>query len=610
MKKQGIFTSYLKKSFLLGASVVLLGFVTESSLTIKADTPTTTTSVTNKSAPDISNATYYKSSATQLAKMVRKGQVTPTQLIAHAVAKIKADNPQLNAVISMREDQAIQEAANLKDTGQPFYGVPLLIKGLGQPISGSSNTDGLVALKNRTATTTSSFVQRLQSMGFIVIGQTNFPELGLINITNSTLNGVAHNPWNHADNTGGSSGGAVASVADDIVPVATGNDAGGSLRIPASWSGVIGLKPTQDVIEGDDTTPSTVNFADAKNIQDLQTLFDGLLSTSDHSGANMLKAVPSHLKKVPIAYSTKSPVNTPVSKDAVNAVKQAVTFLKSKGFKVVHVNSPVDGVKLMHIYYLESTGTGTDANKLVKSALGRDMTFDDVSPMTWALYQADQKQPTNVDSIVNNEFNLVNQQMTAFHQKYPLYLTPTTAVTAPKNTDPAYLPEYVEKLKTIGNLDHDQQIQTIYDAWLHGLTKTPFTQLANISGEPAISLPTYVSKQNMPLGIQFEAAKGEDKLLLKLGAYFQDHNQFKFLDNYKQSQTSSTKPKIAIAKTQLTLYKDKNLTKRVKTYPFRSKQSAHHFKLLGTVFSTNGATRYQVKGGYITANPKYVTIKK
>ena len=87
-------------------------------------------------------------------------------------------------------------------------------------------------------------------------------------------------------------------------------------------------------------------------------------------------------------------------------------------------------------------------------------------------------------------------------------------------------------------LDHDsqkhtQQIQTIYDAWLHGLTKTPFTQLANLSGEPAISLPTYVSKQKMPLGIQFEAAKGNDKLLLKVGAYFQSQHKFKLLDNYR-----------------------------------------------------------------------------
>lgn len=606
MESKVNYMKYLHRSLLLGASLVLFGLTYGNPETVKAD-GTATTSATI-SAPNISDTTYYRSSATQLAKMVRSGKVTPEQLIEHAVTKIKADNPQLNAVISLRENQAIQEAANLKDTGQPFYGVPILIKGLGQPILGSSNTRGLVALRDQKATTTSPFVQRLQSLGFIVIGQTNFPELGLINITNSTLNGVAHNPWNNADNTGGSSGGAVASVADDIVPVATGNDAGGSLRIPASWTGVIGLKPTQGVIEGDDTTPSSVNFADAKNIQDMQTLFNGMLSTSDHSGAAMLKNVPTNIKKIPIAYSTKSPVNTPVSKDAINAVKQAVSFLRSKGFTVVKKDSPVDGVKLMHIYYLESTGTGTSANKLIKGVLGRDMTFDDVSPMTWALYQADQKQPSNADATVQDELNLVNDQMTAFHQKYPLYLTPTTAVTAPKNTDPAYLPQNVDKLRTIGNLDHDQQIQTIYDAWLHGLTKTPFTQLANFSGEPAISLPTYVSKQKMPLGIQFEAAKGEDRLLLKVGAYFQDHNKFKMLDNYKEG--SSSKNKKAIAKTNISLYKDRNLTKKIKTYTFKDKNSAHQFTVLKSVYSTNGAVRYQVKGGFITANPKYVEAEK
>lgn len=136
---------------------------------------------------------------------------------------------------------------------------------------------------------TKNFVQRLKDLGFIILGQTNYPELGLINVTNSNLCGPAHNPWSLDRNPGGSSGGAAASVAAGIVPIATGNDAGGSLRIPASWSGVIGLKPTQGLIIGDSTTPSVVNFAETRDINDTVTLLKGLLNPKQ---AGTLKSLP------------------------------------------------------------------------------------------------------------------------------------------------------------------------------------------------------------------------------------------------------------------------------------------------------------------------------
>ena len=478
----------------------------------------------------ISEFSYRNASASDLAQMIRSGQVTSRQLIKHVVARIKADNPQLNAVISLRESAALQEAADLEDTGQPFYGVPILIKGLGQQLKGVSNTRGLLALKNKQANETSDYVKQLQSLGFIIIGQTNYPELGLINVTDSKLNGTAHNPWRLNRNTGGSSGGAVASVAADFVPLATGNDAGGSLRIPASFTGVIGLKPTQGAITGDSTVPSTVNFANARYISDLQAYFAGM-KNAEHP--EMIKDAPSDLKQLKIAYSVKSPVGTKVSKDAIKAVKQAVKFLRAQGYTVVKKDAPVDGEKLMKAYYTAATATGKDANEAIKAETGKSMRFKKVSPMTWALYQADKKQTAADDQFVANVMVRVAQQMTNFHEQYPIYLTPTTATAAPKNNDPAYLPKYVKRLKHIKKLDHDDQIQLIYDAWLHGLSKTPFTQLANISGEPALSLPTYVTKHGLPIGIQLQAAKGQDQMLLQLGKEFQDNGQFESFDSYQ-----------------------------------------------------------------------------
>ena len=593
-----------------------------------SDTTTPTVSTTTPTGSQtLTQAQYEHATATQLADMVRSGKVTSQQLIQLALAKVKQDNPQLNAVLTMREDAAYSEAAALKDTGQPFYGVPVLIKGLAQELKGEPATQGLPYSSDRVASYTKPFVTKLQSLGFIVIGQTNYPELGLTNITDSKLYGAAKNPWNTSDNPGGSSGGAAASVADDMVPLATGNDAGGSLRIPASWSGVIGLKPTAGMIQGDSASSSMASFAETKSMQDTQTLFDNMLS-----GNVTADAAPQDLKSVKIAYSTKSPVGTPVSQDAVNAVMRSVSFLKAQGFNVEQADSPVDGKALMQAYYKGATSSGFAANSFARSAFKRDLEPDDGSIMTYALFEASKKLAADSQNQASYQAEIATakQQMADFHQKYPLYLTPTTATTAPSNTDPAYLPEYVEKMRNISSLDSQDQMQLIYDAWLHGLSKSPFTQLANVTGEPAISLPTYVSGNQMPLGIQLEAATSQDRLLLAMGDLFEKQGQLKFLDDQKQPATATPaqpttpakKPTVTTtspdkpvtvhfptqiyAKTAVNLYKDANLTKRVRHYRAKPRTKSTTFKVLGVAYSKHGTLRYRVKGGYVTANSKLV----
>lgn len=627
--------------FGLGSQTIVQGAETSSQATVTATAPQSTLTLSQ----------YEHSTASQLAAMVRSGKVTKQQLIKLAVQKIKQDNPQLNAVLTLREDKALSEADAMKDTGQPFYGVPILIKGLAQELKGEPATQGLPYSSDRVASYTRPFVAKLQSLGFIVIGQTNYPELGLINVTTSKLYGTASNPWNTADNPGGSSGGSAASVADDMVPIATGNDAGGSIRIPASWSGLIGLKPTSGMITGDSAASSMASFAETKSMADTEALFNNMLS-----GKVTDVPAPSDLKKETIAYSTKSPVGTPVSQDAVDAVQQAVSFLKAQGFNVKQVDSPVDGKTLMMAYYKSGTSDGFAANSFARSKFKRDLGPDDGSIMTYALYEASKKLNPATDGVqVQQTIATARQQMSDFHKQYPIYLTPTTATTAPSNDDPAFLPEYVEKLRHIGSLDSAQQMQLIYDAWLHGLTKTPFTQLANLTGEPAISLPTYVSSNKMPLGIQFQVAKGQDQTLIALGKLFESNGQFKMLDDQKQadesdnnssesqpstptvpdqsnqasqnnqgSQDNSSQsnnpvkqpsqpakqtvnfPRFVYAKTGINVYRDANLTKRVQHFNKQPRTKAVTFKVEGVAYSKNGTLRYKVKNGYISANAKIV----
>lgn len=173
--------------------------------------PLRTETSTQTSSP-ITLEDYQTASASQLAEWARQNRVTGDQLLDLALETIKQTNPDLNNVISIREDLARQESHQMTDSGQPFYKVPILVKGLGHSISGGANTNGLAFLDGKTSQSTSSFVKKLQEAGFVVIGQSSFPEMGWINVTNSDLYGVTHNPWQLDKNPGGSSGGSAAAV--------------------------------------------------------------------------------------------------------------------------------------------------------------------------------------------------------------------------------------------------------------------------------------------------------------------------------------------------------------------------------------------------------------
>ena len=193
----------------------------------------------------------------------------------------------------------------------------------------------------------------------------------------------------------------------------------------------------------------------------------------------------------------------------------------------------------MRAYYLGALSDGTVANYLAQQKLHRNLQASDVtkhlvSPMTYALYEASKKAPKETKQIYNNELVLVAAQMKSFHEEYPIYLTPTTATVAPLNSDPAFLPADVAKILQMAKMTFDQQMDVIYNAWYHGLSKTPFTQLGNLAGEPALSLPTYVNAQGLPLGIQLEGEKGSDLILLALGKLFEEKGKLIFLSNYQK----------------------------------------------------------------------------
>lgn len=185
---------------------------------------------------------YQSFDAVGLPALVERGEVHPVELVEAAASRMDRVNPAIDAVMWDRVDVAKREAADGGQTG-PFSGVPILIKDLvvdkGTPV-----TFGSVFFRNFVGETTSVFRERVRNAGFIDLGRSNTPEFGLLPTTEPVLRGPTRNPWDLTRSAGGSSGGAAAAVSGGIVPLAQGSDGGGSIRIPASATGLFGLKPS------------------------------------------------------------------------------------------------------------------------------------------------------------------------------------------------------------------------------------------------------------------------------------------------------------------------------------------------------------------------------
>ena len=251
---------------------------------------------------------------------------------------------------------------------------------------------------------------------------------------------------------------------------------------------------------------------------DTNALFETLLTKKDLPAGHLSQAQP-------IAYTTESPAGTPVSAEAKEAVAEAVAFLKDQGYTLVEVKHPVDGERLMKNYYTVAAGSAGIADFMARQKLKRPLERNDVELLTWALFQTGKNITSEETTAAWTDIALQAQAMDEFYQQYPILLTPTTAATAPSIDNLLLKTEHAAQMEKIDQLSPAEQKQLIYDQWLTAFTYTPFTQQANLFGHPALSVPTYVSKEGLPLGIQFNSALNEDRTLLQLGALFENNHK-------------------------------------------------------------------------------------
>ena len=494
-------------------------------------------------------AEYKQKSALELAQLIRERKVTSTELVDLAYKVIAEENPKLNAVLTTENgkipkaivDEAYRTAKEIDNRisagklaanpvdwkAQPFLGVPALIKGLDQ-LKNGDYTNGVYLNKGKIADESGPVAKEFAKLGFVILGQTNYPELGTRNITDSKLFGPAGNPWDPSRNTGGSSGGSAGAVASGMVPIASGSDAGGSIRIPSSWTGLIGLKPTGHVVK----------FPLVKTIEDAKAYFE----KTELSKPKTLVEPPKDLKKLKIAYTLKTPLkDLELSEVAKKAILETVDFLRKEGFTVEEVKEfPIDGYEGIKTYTVGGIGEESyvAAVKNVTEQNKRQL-----DPTTYGLGTSSYMGPNaNTDISSVKPLSTFIDQMNAFYKKYDLFLVPTNAVTAPSNdkkVDPYIEPDIAEQLYNINKIkDPKERFNLLTKQWLPMTRRSPYTWVFNLSGNPAISLPTYLSDKNLPFGVMFAAKDNSEKVLLEIGQYFQDKHQFKMNPAIRSSNVS------------------------------------------------------------------------
>lgn len=489
--------------------------------------------------------TYKNYDALGLAQLVQAKQVKPEELVEEAIKQIETLNPSLHAVI----DKFYERNTNLVSSNEKgrFSGVPMLVKDITQAVKDERITSGSKAYKDYVAKEDSYFVEKLRNTGANMLGSTNVPEFTLMAITEPAFHGVTRNPWNKAYTPGGSSGGSGAAVASGMIPLAGANDGGGSIRIPAAYCGLFGLKPTRGRTPvgptvGRNWQGASVDHVLTRSVRDSAAMLDELKGNAKGAAFHAPPFTGSYFdilnqpfnQKLRFAFTVQSPLGTEIHPECKDAVLKTVKLLEQMGHEVEEKGAPIDGKKIANSYLMLYFGEVAATLAELEGIIGRKAKFNDVEPTTWLLGQIGQSVSAGDFVTSLKEWDKAAFAMESFHETYDFYITPTTA------QPPAKIGELAltSTEKTVVNLVSklgltklllktnfvDKLAQT-------SLMRTPFTQLANLTGQPAMSVPLHLTKDGLPCGVQFMAARGgEDRLfqlagLLEQSEYWLDCNQ-------------------------------------------------------------------------------------
>ena len=449
--------------------------------------------------------------ATAQAELIRTGQVTAAELAEAAIERIEALNPRLNAVVTPVFDRAL-DAARTGPAG-PFAGVPYLLKDLACEMQGVRFTEGSRFLAGHVSTFDQELVVRLRHAGLVILGKTNTPEFGLAPACEPALFGPTRNPWDTGRSTSGSSGGSAAAVASGMVPFAHGNDLGGSLRYPASACGLFALKPTRarnplGPEYGDVAGGAAVEHALTRTVRDSAALLD---ATSGPAFGDPYCAPPparpfaaevgTDPGRLRIAYTTRTPDGDLGHPDCVAAAEHAARLCASLGHEVTEADWPGFTPEVGAAIWLMINAASAWILRYWIRRVGREPGPDDLEPLTRALWQAGEKVTAAQWLLAVEDIQRFGRIVARFFTSYDAFLTPTMS------TPP--LP--------IGTM-----VSTPEDPWrsleLSGQTVRYAGVVANITGNPAMSVPLWWNDDGLPIGVHFLGRFGDEATLIRLAS--------------------------------------------------------------------------------------------
>ncbi len=473
---------------------------------------------------------YTNYDATGLAELIAGGQVSAKDVLAAALARIDAGEPRLNALV---EDLRARAAAQLDwpILAGPFAGVPFLLKDLLQAYAGARMTVGAVALKTNVAAVNDEIVERFLAAGLVITGTTATPELGLRATTETLAHGATRNPWDLDRTPGGSSGGAAAAVAAGYVPMAGASDGGGSIRIPASYCGLFGLKPSRGRVPmgplfGEAWEGATVSGVISRSVRDTARMLDAI--SGPDVGAPFIIAPPprpfaaemgARVERLRIGFSTRSPIGGRVEPEPVAAVQAAAALLQSLGHVVEEAAPEVDGAALSRcfftMYYAHVAATVDAVRKLTGAP---ESSFH---PDTRAAALVGRAIPAATYVAMHQSWNGFARAMGRFHQTHDIFLTPVTAMRPPRigELDTPRAQQNISKLMVALRAGKLMMKSAAFEKLaFDSLERTPFTILANLTFCPAMSVPLHWGEDGLPVGVHFSAKFGAESLLLRLAS--------------------------------------------------------------------------------------------
>jgi amidase len=449
--------------------------------------------------------------AVGLASLVRSKEISSAELVEEAIRRIEAKNQRLNAISLKTYDYARKRAAGELPQG-PLSGVPFVIKDLFTQFEKFPVTNGSRFLKDFVSPKTSLFADRMMAAGLVAVGKSNVPELGAAPTTEPAFHGPTINPWNDRVIPGGSSGGSAVAVASGMVPIADASDGGGSIRIPASANGVIGLKPSRGRVPyGPDTVDVWYGGAAfgcvSRSVRDTAAFLDAVggslpgdpyfLPDPDEPYLSLVDAPATRFR---IGFVTRQPDGAPLNDEAAKAVDDAMRLCVLLGHDVSEFDFRYE-VEAMRAHMRGVTAV-LNSGFFVACAttMGKQVTEADVEPITWALYQYGLGISGAQHAADIAILRLMGRKVVQDLYDLDVLITPT-------------LPE---PPKDRGWYDMSMKDLSEYNARMG--VGGMFTRVFNISGQPAISLPMHVTADKRPMGVQFVGRIGEEATLIRLAA--------------------------------------------------------------------------------------------